>query len=79
MSVYSEWNRVTKVPSDDSWPDRSRSTLVNSPGETMRPLFRASLLERISVYSRTPPGLVVLSILWVVFVLGLVFGFTRLI
>ena len=50
----------------------------------MRPLFRASLLERmnqsletISRASRTPRGLAVICICWVLFLLVLVFAFTR--
>ncbi len=55
------------------------SHLENSPGETMRPLFRASRLERIAAFGRTPLGLGVLCILWTAFVVALVLGFTRLI
>lgn len=54
------------------------SFLENSRGETMRPLFRASLPERISAFSRTPRGLDVLCILWIMFLLGLVFASTLL-
>lgn len=42
----------------------------------MRHLFRASLLERIAAYSRTPRGLAVICIWWIVFLLVLVFVFT---
>lgn len=52
------------------------SFLENSHGGTMRPLFRASLLERICAYSRTPRGLAVISILWALFLIALVFVFT---
>ena len=42
----------------------------------MRPLFRASLPERIAAYSRTARGLAVICIWWVLFLLALVFVFT---
>lgn len=42
----------------------------------MRPLFRASLLERIAAFSRTPRGLAVICICWILFLLALVFAFT---
>jgi hypothetical protein len=44
----------------------------------MRPLFRASLLERIAAYLRTARGLAVASILWALFLIALVFVFIRL-
>lgn len=59
----------------EDWP----SFLENSPGETMRPLFHASLLERINAYLRTPRGLAVACIWWILFLLGLVFVCIRLI
>ncbi len=59
----------------EDWP----SFLENSPGGTMRPLFRASLLERIAAYSRTPQGLAAGCILWLLFLLALVFASTQLI
>lgn len=54
----------------EDWP----SSLENSPGETTPPLSHVSRLEFIVLSLRTAPGLVVLSILWVLFLLGLVFA-----
>jgi hypothetical protein len=78
MLSFSASNRATKAHSADcsleDWP----SFLENCPGGTMRPLFRASLPERISAFSRTPLGLAVVCICWVLFLLALVFAFTLL-
>lgn len=49
-------------------------TPESCPGEAMPPLSRVSRLELIVLSLRTVPGLVMLSILWVLFLLGLVFG-----
>lgn len=45
----------------------------------MRPLFRASRLERIVLFFRTPLGLAILSISWGLLVVALVSGYMLLI
>jgi len=55
------------------------STQASYRGGTMRRLFRASPLERIVAFFRSPQGLAVLCTLWTAFVLALVFVSTRLI
>ena len=45
----------------------------------MRPMFRASLKERIAAFFHTPRVSDALFILWIAFLLALVFAFTRLI
>ena len=78
MLSFSASNRATKAHSADcsleDWP----SFLENCPGGTMRPLFRASLPERIARYVRTARGLAALCICWLLLILALVFGFTLL-
>jgi hypothetical protein len=78
MLSFSASKRATKAHSADcsleDWP----SFLENCPGGTMRPLFRASLLERIAASSRTPRGLAALCICWLLLILALVFVFTLL-
>ena len=69
---------LLKARLGDSSLEDWASFLENSRGGTMRPLFRASLLERIGAYSRTPRGLAVVCICWIAFVLALVFASTLL-
>ena len=65
--------QATKEPlgasSLEDWP----SYLENSPGETMRPLYRASLKERISAYGRTQLALDAGFILLLALIAGVVF------
>ena len=56
----------------EDWP----SFLENSPIEVTRTSLVVCLLERIVACSRTPRGLAVLCICWVLFLLALVFVFT---
>ncbi len=49
------------------------SYLENSPGETMRPLYRASLKERISAYGRHRLALDAGFILLLALIAGVVF------
>lgn len=49
------------------------SYLENSPGETMRPMFRASLLERINAYLRHQFVFDVGCILLLALIAGVVF------
>ena len=58
----------------EDWP----SYLENSLGETMRPMFRASLRERISAYLRSRLLLDAGFILLVAFLAAMVFVSTRL-
>lgn len=58
----------------EDWP----SFLENSPGEETLPPSPASLPARIAAYLRTPRGLGVLCILWLLFLLALVFVFMPL-
>lgn len=74
MSVFSDWNRVTKEPLANSSLEDWSSYLENFPGEPTPPLSRVSRLELIILSLHTLPGLIVISILWVVLVLGLVFA-----
>lgn len=76
MQSFNDSSPQIKAPLGDSSLEDWASFLENYPGGTMRPLFRASPLERISAYLRTPRGLAALSIWWVLFLLGLVFVFT---
>ena len=79
MQSFSAPSGAIKEPlggsSLEDWP----SFLESSPGETTPLLSRVSRLELIALFLRTAPGLAVLSILWVLFLLGLVFGFIQLI
>lgn len=58
----------------ENWP----SFLENSPGGTTPPTSPASRLERIVLWLRSPRGLVVACICWLLLVLAAVFGFTLL-
>lgn len=55
----------------EDWAD---SLPENSLGETTPPLSHVSRLGFIVLSLRTAPGLVALSILWVLFLIGLVFA-----
>src|SRR6267378_2142480 len=62
----------------DDWPPGPWHFIQeNSPGETTSPRYPASRLERIVQWLRSPRGLGVVSILWVLFLVGLVFVFTQ--
>jgi hypothetical protein len=56
----------------EDWP----SFLENSRGEITPHQSPASLPARIAAFSRTPRGLAVICICWVLFLLALVFAFT---
>lgn len=64
----------TREPSGASWLAPFSSTQENSQTEATGPLSRVSRLELFILTLRTLPGLIVLSILWILFLVALVFG-----
>jgi len=71
--------KARKEPLGASSLEDWASFLENSPTMPMRPMFRASLKERIAAFFHTPRVSDALFILWIAFLLALVFAFTRLI
>lgn len=80
MRLFSDWSPGIKGPLGTSslreWADYA--SRENFLGEETPLLSHVSQPELIVLSLRTAPGLVALSILWVLFLLGLVFGFTLL-
>lgn len=74
MRPSTDSKRATKGLSEESLRAAYLSSLENCHGATTPPQFPASLLGRIARFSRTPPGLAVISILWALFVFALVFA-----
>lgn len=73
MQFFKGTSEETKECLDDWPPGPWHSLQENSLGETTSLRSPASRLERIVQWSRTPKGLGVVSILWVLFLVGLVF------
>lgn len=76
MRSYSALKAATKELSAASLRAAYLSTLESYRTEETRPTSRASLLARIAASSRTPSGLAVICICWVLFLLVLVFACT---
>lgn len=78
MRYFSAWSQRTKERLGASSLMDSRSFLVNSQTTPMRPMFRASLPERISAYLRHRLLLDAGFILLLGAIIGAVFVSTRL-